>query len=76
MSAPYDFLLFGLTVDRERVLRRLSAALVAEAAGVTPDAVERAIAGRDPGGAAFVALCLWLDRAPDFFLQPRQVTHA
>ncbi len=62
-----DFTVFGMYVDRKRILLGWSEADVARACDVTVDDVRLAIAGRRIGREAMDALCAWLGRAPAFF---------
>lgn len=62
-----DFTVFGMYVDRKRILLGWSEADVARACGVTGDDVRFAVAGRRIGREALDALCEWLGRDPSFF---------
>lgn len=67
MSGATDFTVFGMYVDRKRILLGWSEADVARACNVTLDDIRLAIAGRRIGHEAMLALCEWLGRAPAFF---------
>lgn len=65
-----DFTVFGMYVDRKRILLGWSEADVARTCDIMVDDVRMAIAGRRVGPEAVDALCEWLGRDASFFDLP------
>lgn len=65
----YDFQMFALFLEARRIHRGVSVGTVARLAEVTPDAVARATAGRNPGEDEFIALAAWMGEPANRFLK-------
>lgn len=65
-----NFTVFGMYVDRKRILLGWSEVDVARTCDITVDDVRMAIAGRRIGPDQVDALCEWLGRTPSFFDLP------
>ncbi|MBN9044660.1 MAG: hypothetical protein J0H18_03205 [Rhizobiales bacterium] len=66
-SPAPDFTIFGMYVDRKRILDRMTPGAVAGMCRIPADDVNRVISGRPIGEESFHALCGWLGREPSFF---------